>query len=56
VGLADRVMLIEQQRIALDERIALARPRSRGEPAFAALEDRVLRRVLREPNPRPIAD
>jgi sulfonate transport system ATP-binding protein len=49
VALADRVVLIEDHRIALDERIALGRPRSRGQAAFAALEDRVLQRVLREP-------
>ena len=36
-------------RVALDERIALPRPRSRGNAAFAALEERVLQRVLREP-------
>jgi sulfonate transport system ATP-binding protein len=49
VALADRVVLIDDHRIALDERIALPRPRSRGHAAFAALEDRVLRQVLREP-------
>jgi sulfonate transport system ATP-binding protein len=49
VALADRVVLIEEQRIAFDERVSLARPRSRGAPGFAALEDRVLRRVLRQP-------
>jgi len=49
VALADRVVLIEDHRIALDERVALGRPRSRGQAAFAALEDRVLQRVLREP-------
>ncbi len=55
IALADRVVLIEDHRIALDERIALARPRSRGLAAFAALEDRVLQRVLREPG-RPDAE
>jgi sulfonate transport system ATP-binding protein len=49
VALADRVVLIEDHHIALDERIALDRPRSRGNAAFAALEDRVLQRVLRAP-------
>jgi sulfonate transport system ATP-binding protein len=49
VALADRVILIEDGRIALDERIALARPRSQGDPAFAALEKRILDRVLAEP-------
>jgi len=48
VALADRVLLVEDGRIALDERVRLARPRSRGNPGFAAIEDRVLRRVLNE--------
>ena len=49
VALADRVVLIEDHVVALDEAIPLARPRSRGNAAFAALEERVLQRVLREP-------
>jgi len=49
VALADRVLLIEDHRVALDERIALPRPRSRGNAAFAALEERVLQRVLQAP-------
>ena len=49
VALADRVILIEEGRIALDERIALPRPRSRGDAAFAALEKRILDRVLQQP-------
>ncbi|MES2975323.1 MAG: ATP-binding cassette domain-containing protein [Pseudomonadota bacterium] len=48
VALADRVILIENGRIALDERIALARPRSQGDAAFAALEKRILDRVLQQ--------
>jgi len=55
VALADRVVLIEDHGIALDERVALGRPRSRGQAAFAALEDRLLQRVLREPA-RPDGD
>ncbi len=51
VALADRVLLIEDHHIALDETIALARPRSRGHPTFAALEERVLLRVLQQPEP-----
>ncbi|GAA6120827.1 ATP-binding cassette domain-containing protein [Acidovorax sp. FG27] len=51
VALADRVILIEDGRIALDERIALARPRSQGDAAFAALEKRILDRVLQKPAP-----
>ena len=49
VALADRVILIEDGRIALDEPIALARPRSQGDPAFAAIEKRILDRVLQKP-------
>ena len=52
VALADRVLLIEDGRIALDERVPLARPRSRGNPRFAAIEERILQRVLREPSAR----
>jgi len=51
VALADRVLLIEDHRVALDERITLPRPRSRGNAAFAALEERVLQRVLQAPAP-----
>jgi sulfonate transport system ATP-binding protein len=54
VALADRVLLIEEQQLAADERVALARPRSRGDAAFAALEDRVLQRVLRQPQAEPL--
>jgi sulfonate transport system ATP-binding protein len=46
VALADRVVLIEDGAIALDERIDLPRPRSRGDIAFAAIEKRILDRVL----------
>lgn len=60
VALADRVILIEDGRIALDETIDLARPRSQGDAAFAALEKRILDRVLQKParettstNPNP---
>ena len=50
VALADRVILIEDGRIALDERIPLSRPRERGAAAFAALENRILHRVLQQPD------
>ena len=56
VALADRVVLIEDGRIALDERIALARPRSHGDPAFAAIEKRILDRVLQRPNAEEAPD
>lgn len=53
VALADRVILIEDGAIALDERIALPRPRQRGDAAFAALEKRILDRVLQRPDEEP---
>ncbi len=51
VALADRVILIEDGRIALDQAISLARPRSQGDAAFAAIEKRILDRVLQKPEP-----
>ncbi|CAM2144967.1 Aliphatic sulfonates import ATP-binding protein SsuB 1 [Pararobbsia alpina] len=50
VALGDRIVLIEQGRLALDTPVGLARPRARGSAAFAALEDSVLQRVLRSSN------
>lgn len=50
VALADRVILIEEGRIALDERIELPRPRVHGDARFAALETRILDRVLQKPD------
>ncbi len=49
VALADRVVLIEDGQIALDERICQPRPRARGDAAFAAIEKRILDRVLQRP-------
>ncbi len=46
VALGDRILLIEQGRVALDQQVPLDRPRARASAAFAALEDRVLQRVL----------
>ncbi|MDR3427678.1 ATP-binding cassette domain-containing protein [Silvimonas sp.] len=51
VALADRVILIEEGRIGLDQPINLPRSRSRGTAAFAALEERILARVLSLPEP-----
>ncbi|MCX5497810.1 ATP-binding cassette domain-containing protein [Kaistia dalseonensis] len=42
IALADRVLLIDNGRIALDLAVDLPRPRRRGTPAFAALEKTVL--------------
>jgi sulfonate transport system ATP-binding protein len=50
VALADRIVLIEDGRIAMDTRVALARPRERGAAGFAQLEAAVLQRVMR-PSP-----
>ncbi|MFD1956024.1 ATP-binding cassette domain-containing protein [Paenibacillus thailandensis] len=46
VALADRVVLIEEGRIALDLPVSLARPRER-DSGFAYFEKRILDRVLR---------
>lgn len=56
VALADRVILIEDGRIALDERINIARPRRHDDPRFGELENRILNRVLQragEEKPEP---
>jgi len=47
VALGDRILLIEEGRIALDQPVALPRPRARASAGFAALEDHVLQRVLK---------
>ena len=47
VALGDRILLIEEGRIALDQPVALARPRARASAGFAALEEHVLQRVLK---------
>jgi sulfonate transport system ATP-binding protein len=47
VALADRVLVIEEGRVALDLPVPLARPRERASAGFASLEDRVLRQVLK---------
>jgi len=46
VALGDRILLIEEGRIALDQHVPLFRPRERASAAFAALEARVLERVM----------
>ena len=56
VALADRVLLVEDGRVTLDEPVALARPRQHGSPAFAELEGRVLARVLKETPPAAIEE
>ncbi|MFZ6843120.1 ATP-binding cassette domain-containing protein [Undibacterium sp. RuTC16W] len=53
IALADRVILIEDGQITLDERVSLPRPRARGNPAFAELEERILSRILKRPASEP---
>ncbi|HEX5344935.1 MAG TPA: ATP-binding cassette domain-containing protein [Duganella sp.] len=48
LALADRVVLIEEGRITLDLKVDLPRPRARGNPAFAALEQRLLAHILNQ--------
>jgi sulfonate transport system ATP-binding protein len=47
VALADRVLIIEDGRIAHDLDVAIARPRERGASGLAALEGTILRELLR---------
>ncbi|MGG2399442.1 aliphatic sulfonates ABC transporter ATP-binding protein [Pseudomonas sp. SH1-B] len=49
VAVADRVILIEDGQIGLDLDVQLIRPRPRASPLLAALEARVLDRVLAQP-------
>jgi sulfonate transport system ATP-binding protein len=49
IALADRVVLIEDGRIVLDEPVDLPRPRARGSIAFARLEEKILARLLKHP-------
>jgi sulfonate transport system ATP-binding protein len=46
VALADRILLIEQGRIAMDVDVDLPRPRRRGDAKAAAIEGRILDRLL----------
>lgn len=49
IALADRVILIEDGTVKLDQRINLPRPRVRGNAAFARLEESILAHVLQYP-------
>ncbi len=56
IALADRVLLIDDGGIAWDQGVELARPRARGSPVFAWLENQALQRVLhRSVDPEPAA-
>jgi sulfonate transport system ATP-binding protein len=49
IALADRVLLIEAHRIALDQPLAIARPRSRANADCASHEAQLLERLFRQP-------
>ncbi|BCM85188.1 ATP-binding cassette domain-containing protein [Methylobacterium indicum] len=46
VALADRILVVESGRIALDVPVTVPRPRRRGDPDLAALEGRILDHLL----------
>ncbi|MFC6774833.1 ABC transporter ATP-binding protein [Methylobacterium gregans] len=48
VALADRILVVDAGRIALDVRVDVPRPRRRGDPDLAALEGRILEHLLGE--------
>ncbi|AZV94307.1 aliphatic sulfonate ABC transporter ATP-binding protein [Bordetella sp. J329] len=48
VALGDRVVLMDGGQVALDLAVPLPRPRARGNPAFVALRETVLDRVLQK--------
>jgi len=56
IALADRVLLVEDGAIAMDLRVELPRPRAQGSAAFAALQDRLLRRLLQSDAADPVAE
>jgi len=49
VALADRILVVEAGRIALDLRVDVPRPRRRGDPDLARLEGRILDHLLGAP-------
>ena len=49
VALADRILVVEEGRIALDLRVDVPRPRRRGDPDLARLEGRILDHLLGAP-------
>jgi sulfonate transport system ATP-binding protein len=46
VALADRILLLDAGQVAMDVTVDLPRPRRRGDPAAAAIEGRILDRLL----------
>jgi hypothetical protein len=53
VALADRVLVIEQGRIAHDIKVNIPRPRRRGSADLAALEGSILRELLQSADEPP---
>jgi sulfonate transport system ATP-binding protein len=47
VALADRILLLDEGRVAMDVTVELPRPRRRGDPDAAAIEGRILSHLLR---------
>jgi sulfonate transport system ATP-binding protein len=47
VALADRILLLEDGKVALDVAVDLPRPRRRGDPLAGEIEGRILERLLR---------
>ncbi len=47
VALADRILLLDHGRVDMDVAVDLPRPRRRGDPEAAAIEGRILERLLR---------
>ena len=49
VAMADRIVVLDEGRIALDLKVDVPRPRRRGDPDLAALEGRILEHLLGAP-------
>jgi sulfonate transport system ATP-binding protein len=55
VALADRILLVEDGRVAMDVAVELPRPRRHGDAAAAAIEGRILDRLLRRSGERRLS-
>jgi sulfonate transport system ATP-binding protein len=56
VALADRIVLVEDGCIVLNQEVALSRPRWHGDVGFARIEDHVLKRLMAVPDGMPQSD
>jgi sulfonate transport system ATP-binding protein len=56
VALADRVVVIEKGKIALDVTVRLQRPRQRGSAEFGQIKEQILERVMGNSLTRPAID